>query len=715
MQLAYAAPNTSYSAPTFSGLVWGADRIAPSGGYTVDSRLTMNVDGSASNANQAFYKYEGVKAALPVGTTSVKADLYIDPSWATHDVIVGMWGQVDGVAGVEPAWPSLEFANINDNSRTATVDVFDTYTGDIVGVTNVRYGDKATLEIQLDKKAGKLNYYLDEKLIYSHANGDVNAVNDIFSHIIFNNRNAGTDYRVTWSNLRLGSADTTKPTVSVTSPATATFDSTATDIVLDAADNVGLDKVVGNIYKDGVLYKSTQANAGGAQTYKHTIDLANLQGVGLLPLGSYSLKYGATDTSGNTAKTGSLNFTVVDKVKPIATLITPTVTISKTGEVSIRVDATDDRGLKAVVANIYKDGVLYKSTQTKVTDGAKSGTHITTVTLPDGNYVVRYNAADVSGNVASTGNYALTIDSTAPVVENVSIARQITNEQSITVSGKVFDDNLKNYNIRVYNSTKTGQVSPGIAYMGATNTEGRLATLNIGTLLDGNYWVRIWADDSAGNRTGISSHIYVPFTVDRTAPKVTITGYTGTDRTPTLMGEVDDPDAAVVVVIDGIEYEATNNRNGTWSYTPLVELSVGTHTARAITTDAAGNQAESPAVEVVAQSVITTGSSNSPVAVESTSRGNGILPVAIVQTSDNVTVAAAEATADNGEVLGTTTQKNADTSTEEDNGQVLGETNVQQGCGKFLGVCWYWWIPISVGVVAIVWWGSYRYRQSRAQ
>ncbi|MET0886682.1 MAG: hypothetical protein ABWX92_09550, partial [Mycetocola sp.] len=102
-----------------------------------------------------------------------------------------------------------------------------------------------------------------------------------------------------------------------------------------------------------------------------------------------------------------------DKIKPVATLVAPTVA-GPFPVLSVKVDATDDLGLNRVVANIYKDGKLVKSTQTTA-NGAKAATHAATVTLPDGAYSVKYNASDLAGNVAQTGTFDVTIDATKPV------------------------------------------------------------------------------------------------------------------------------------------------------------------------------------------------------------------------------------------------------------------------------------------------------------
>lgn len=103
---------------------------------------------------------------------------------------------------------------------------------------------------------------------------------------------------------------------------------------------------------------------------------------------------------------------VPDTERPKVTLVTPT-TAGPFPALTIRVNATDNKGLQRIVANIYKDGTLFKSTQTAV-GGAKSGSHAAAVSLPDGSYTVKYNAQDLAGNISQTSTFAVTIEATAP-------------------------------------------------------------------------------------------------------------------------------------------------------------------------------------------------------------------------------------------------------------------------------------------------------------
>ncbi|WP_228256136.1 Ig-like domain-containing protein, partial [Acinetobacter halotolerans] len=59
-----------------------------------------------------------------------------------------------------------------------------------------------------------------------------------------------------------------------------------------------------------------------------------------------------------------------------------------------------------------------------------------------------------------------------------------------------------------------------------------------------------------------------------------------------LTGTIDDPEATVVVTIDGVDYEAVNNGDGTWTLADdvVAELADGDHEVTVTATDAAGNE-----------------------------------------------------------------------------------------------------------------------------
>ncbi|MDN4482281.1 carboxypeptidase regulatory-like domain-containing protein [Demequina lignilytica] len=125
---------------------------------------------------------------------------------------------------------------------------------------------------------------------------------------------------------------------------------------------------------------------------------------------------------------------VSDAVRPETTLISPT-TAGPFTSLELEIAATDDRGLERIVANIYRDGVLVRSTQSTM-DGATSGTHRASVELPDGDYTVRYNAQDLAGNLSVTRTVEVTIDATAPTL-TLKAGSRWTNEKEPGVYTKV--------------------------------------------------------------------------------------------------------------------------------------------------------------------------------------------------------------------------------------------------------------------------------------
>ncbi|MDR8218012.1 Biofilm associated protein, partial [Acinetobacter baumannii] len=143
----------------------------------------------------------------------------------------------------------------------------------------------------------------------------------------------------------------------------------------------------------------------------------------------------------------------------------------------------------------------------------------------------------------------------------------------------------------------SGQAEPGstvtVTYPDGTTatvvagTDGSWSVPNPGNLVDGDT-VTATATDPAGNTslpgTGTVS-------ADITAPVVALDDVLTNDSTPALTGTVNDPTATVVVNVDGVDYPAVNNGDGTWTLADntLPTLADGPHTITVTATDAAGN------------------------------------------------------------------------------------------------------------------------------
>ncbi|MGZ0712662.1 glycosyl hydrolase family 95 catalytic domain-containing protein (plasmid) [Coraliomargarita sp. W4R53] len=132
-----------------------------------------------------------------------------------------------------------------------------------------------------------------------------------------------------------------------------------------------------------------------------------------------------------------------DSERPVVVLVSPS-SVGPFQELSVQVDAADNAGLNRVVANIYKDGVLVKSTQSAA-DGAMEFSHQATVSLPDGSYSMKYNASDLAGNISTTSVVSFTIDATAPTVTVKSGSEFTVGDASAgyeKLSVKLFDAGL---------------------------------------------------------------------------------------------------------------------------------------------------------------------------------------------------------------------------------------------------------------------------------
>ncbi|MFI8147075.1 Ig-like domain-containing protein, partial [Acinetobacter sp. ABJ_C5_2] len=103
----------------------------------------------------------------------------------------------------------------------------------------------------------------------------------------------------------------------------------------------------------------------------------------------------------------------------------------------------------------------------------------------------------------------------------------------------------------------------GVDYPAVNNGDGTwtLADNTLPVLTDGPHTVTVTATDPAGN-VGTTGAVV---TVDTTAPTVALSDVITNDSTPELIGTVNDPTATVVVTVDGVDYPATNNGNGTWT------------------------------------------------------------------------------------------------------------------------------------------------------
>jgi T1SS-143 domain-containing protein len=194
--------------------------------------------------------------------------------------------------------------------------------------------------------------------------------------------------------------------------------------------------------------------------------------------------------------------------------------------------------------------------------------------LADGELTVTMTVTDEAGNSGSVAS-TTTLDQTAPTV---GVNPRTTNDTTPALTGTV-DDASADVTVTVN----------GNDYSAANNGDGTwtLADDTLPALGAGDYTVTVTAVDPAGNEGSNTGTL----TVDTSVPAVTFDRLSTNDTTPALSGTVDDAAADVTVTVDGNDYNATNNGDGTWTLADdqLPSLAEGDYTVEVTATGASGN------------------------------------------------------------------------------------------------------------------------------
>ncbi|MGQ1465075.1 BapA/Bap/LapF family large adhesin [Acinetobacter baumannii] len=275
--------------------------------------------------------------------------------------------------------------------------------------------------------------------------------------------------------------------------------------------------------------------------------------------GPHTITVTATDAAGNVGNDTAV--VTIDTVAPNAPVLDP---INATDPVSGQAEPG------STVTVTYPDGTT--ATVVAGTDGSWSVPN--PGNLVDGDTVTA-TATDPAGNTSLPGTGTVSADITAPVV---ALDDVLTNDSTPALTGTVNDP------------TATVVVNvDGVDYPAVNNGDGTwtLADNTLPALTDGPHTITVTATDAAGNVGNDTAVV----TVDTTAPVVSFTDASTNDTTPALTGTIDDPTATVVVTVDGVDYPAVNNGDGTWTLADntLPVLADGPHTVSVTATDVAGN------------------------------------------------------------------------------------------------------------------------------
>lgn len=407
-----------------------------------------------------------------------------------------------------------------------------------------------------------------------------------------------------WSAIDKTTVDTTKPVVTVTPVAGSLIHGTQNfAITINDANpaNPANNHIFVYAYNTGSPFKSKGASvdlSSGSGTF--TLD-TTLVGDGNTWLDVGQLKDAAGNLSG-TSDTYFQNYNV-DNTAPAV----PNLTFPADGVLRHSADTNHSDWSAVTDANgpvTYNYESAYDAGFTNIAYGPSSTGTATTILNPgepETTYYWRVQACDAAGNCSAWSTArSITIDNTAPVVSVTPAAGNLihgTTTFNITVN----DAHVKpTDSVYVYLYNNDGSKSNGHTVT-LTNGHGTF-TVNTNLLNDGKATLDVGLlYDLAGNPTvdqyhpnGIDSY-FKDYTIDNTAPVVTVDSFFTTNPLPALTGTVDDKTAGVVANINGHSYTATVNQtangSGTYNWTANVTNHLNDHvySVTATATDAATN------------------------------------------------------------------------------------------------------------------------------
>ncbi|ELB1641457.1 Ig-like domain repeat protein [Vibrio alginolyticus] len=290
-----------------------------------------------------------------------------------------------------------------------------------------------------------------------------------------------------------------------------------------------------------------------------------LGGVALVGLGAAAIGGGSNGSSNN------------DEQPAVEDTEAPNVGFSDlaTNDSTPALSGTVNDATASIVVTI--NGVDYPAINNG--DGTWSLLDNTLPELAEGEYAVKITATDPAGN-SSTVSGSLVIDLTAPD------APTINPSNGSGLSGNAEPGSL--IQIDVNGDGKTD-------YTTVTDDSGSWS-ITFEPALENGSEVKVTATDKAGNESGPSVS-----TIDAQGPNIQVNDVLTNDTTPELGGTIDDPTAAIIVSLNGEQYVATNNGDGTWilADNTLPSLADNSYTVTVTATDEVGNQGTATGVVVI--------------------------------------------------------------------------------------------------------------------
>ena len=411
-----------------------------------------------------------------------------------------------------------------------------------------------------------------------------------------------------------------------------------TDYTAPDASKVAITEVYDDVNTAGViasgeetddnrpLIKGTGAEPGNTITVYNgdkVIGTATVQADGTwslepttpLPDGRYTLTAKETDGVGNVSGPSGEYIINVATVPPQApTLDTVYDDVAPHADYLQKGDVTNDTtptlsgssGVAGGTISIYDNGRLIGTT-TVGSNGSWSFTPDTA--LADGSHSFTATVTDGVGRTSEpTGGFGIVIDTKAPdAASDLLVTDNVGAYQGPVVSGDTTDDNTPTLSGRAEPGSTVNIIDNG-QVIGSTkvNPDGTWSYTPDQPLANGAHDLTTTVTDPSGNTGPEGSHVVI--TVDVVPGKVEITAVTDdagsvtgslsqnavTDDTrPQISGTA--KAGSTVTIMDGSNVLGTTTAgaDGTWSFTPSVDLGRGDHTFTATAKDPMGNESAS--------------------------------------------------------------------------------------------------------------------------
>jgi hypothetical protein len=278
--------------------------------------------------------------------------------------------------------------------------------------------------------------------------------------------------------------DTTKPTVSITSPANGANISATTTVTANAIDDVAMSKV--EFYVDGVL-KGTDTTAS-SNNFTYSFNPASFT------VGSHTIYAIAYDTSNNSQTSATITVNVLDTTPPTISAVTVSSITQTSATVTWTTNETADSQVKYGTTTSY--GQTTTLNTSLVTSHSVNVTGLTAGTL----YHYQVVSKDSSGNSANSADATFTTqsaggDTTPPTVSITAPASGTTVNGTTTLTANASD------NVGVVGV----QFKVDGANVGAEDTAAPYSISWTPTVFSGTHTITAVARDAAGNTTTATS------------------------------------------------------------------------------------------------------------------------------------------------------------------------------------------------------------------